>query len=490
MLDRSGTCGRRAFVAGGAASVVGLGARDGAVAHCGTRAQSTAAGGVESTVDGDWPMAQYDDRNTAHHPDATAPREEVAVHWKFEAGPSPQATPVVDGVVYAATDDGDLYALDAAGGTERWRFSVDDVLGSPTVVDDVIYVPSQEDEPRLYAIDVGTGEEVWRADMWGPTAGHAVERDGVVYVTGNAIKAFDAADGEELWSVGPEKTVLGDAMATPPAVAGDTVYVGSTVYEDDTDALYALAADTGTERWIHHADDSIEAAPVVADGTVYAGSWDGNVYALDATTGDERWRFDTGAKVWASPAVADGSVYVNSEDGTLYALDAADGTERWRFDLGEESLEPPSVADGVVFASGDDQPGYLYALDATDGTERWRFEVPRTEVATPVVADGRLYLGGGHKHVWALGPPEPTSTAGGDTPTAGDDTATGPTGDGGPFDDGGSDESSTGSTCRVMLPVLGRLACSLLGAVLLLLVALLVGLLGAIGLRNRDQDRR
>ena len=66
----------------------------------------------------------------------------------------------------------------------------------------------------------------------------------------------------------------------------------------------------------------MDSSPAVANGIVYAGSWDKNLYAIDAVTGKEQWRFATGDRVDSSPAVANGIVYIGSEDKNLYAVGA------------------------------------------------------------------------------------------------------------------------------------------------------------------------
>ena len=60
---------------------------------------------------------------------------------------------VVDGVVYVGSDDSTLRAIDASDGTEIWEFSgfSDNVFSSPTVVDGVVYVGSFDN--TLRAID-------------------------------------------------------------------------------------------------------------------------------------------------------------------------------------------------------------------------------------------------------------------------------------------------------------------------------------------------
>jgi outer membrane protein assembly factor BamB len=75
----------------------------------------------------------------------------------------------------------------------------------------------------------------------------------------------------------------------------------------------------------------------VSDGkTVFFGSEDHAVYALRADTGTQRWRTMTDGAVTSTPAVADGRVYATSRDGQLYCLDAADGRVLWRLQFGAD----------------------------------------------------------------------------------------------------------------------------------------------------------
>jgi outer membrane protein assembly factor BamB len=55
----------------------------------------------------------------------------------------------------------------------------------------------------------------------------------------------------------------------------------------------------------------------VANGLVYAASWDGTLYALDARTGALRWRH---ASIESTPTIADGVVYVSGDDHMFYAF--------------------------------------------------------------------------------------------------------------------------------------------------------------------------
>ena len=125
---------------------------------------------------------------------------------------------VVAGVVYAACDDGVLYALDAATGAERWRFEGSG-LGDVTAVGPLVYV---NDADVLRALDAATGQERWKAAVPGGTS--AVVDDGLLVIgTGDGfLLGLDAATGAERWRF----QVSTQGAAHSPALGDGIAYVG------------------------------------------------------------------------------------------------------------------------------------------------------------------------------------------------------------------------------------------------------------------------
>jgi outer membrane protein assembly factor BamB/Tol biopolymer transport system component len=302
---------------------------------------------------------------------------------------------VVDGSVYIGSDDGSLYALDAADGTERWRFAAGSaVSSSPAVTDGTVYVGSADG--TLFALDVQSGDEVWRSTGARDGASPAVT-DGVVY-TGSAdgsLYAIDATIGATIWS-----SPLGDIASRSPAVAEGLVVVGSA-----DSVVHAIEATTGKERWTFDARSGIISTPVIADGVVYDCAFEGDanaLYALDAASGTELWRFvtETGDSVFP-PIVDAGVVYAPSSDGHLYALDAADGSEHWRYRAGAGVISSPTLASSVIYLLDTEQS--LHAVNALDGTSLWRLDVGAGAEKGPAIADGMAYFGNWDGTIMAVG---------------------------------------------------------------------------------------
>jgi len=87
----------------------------------------------------------------------------------------------VSGVVYVGSDDGGIYALDAATGKVLWKTNTGGpVKSSPEVADGVVYVGS--DDGGVYALDAATGLVLLKTLTGAPVRSSPDATDGVVYV--------------------------------------------------------------------------------------------------------------------------------------------------------------------------------------------------------------------------------------------------------------------------------------------------------------------
>lgn len=256
----------------------------------------------------------------------------IALKWGYESGEIYTSSPAIEaGVVVFGSQDGHVYALDAATGRQRWRFrAAGRVYASPAIAGQAVYAADQAG--FVYAIALTSGRQLWR---------FATE--------GTRLNSAD-------W--GYDRTTV----QSSPAVVGGAVYVGAR-----DGFLYAINRTTGTERWRHdHRISWVNSSPAVSEGLVYAGSSDGRfIQAVDTATGQERWRAKAQSTVWASPAVDSVRLYVGEGDGTMYALDKRTGAELWRYRVGHRIFSSPLVHDGRLYFGSDD--GGVYAVNAARG---------------------------------------------------------------------------------------------------------------------------
>ncbi|MCK1796735.1 PQQ-binding-like beta-propeller repeat protein [Streptomyces sp. XM4193] len=241
---------------------------------------------------------------------------------------TPDAGPLVRGGVAYVCADGQLYALEARTGAERWRYPVGD--SSATGGAPVRLVPAE---------------------------------DGTVYVcAGSRVLCLDGASGAERWRFDAPAAFLSPPELAPgAAVSGGGVYV-----VDYLGTVYALDPVNGHDRWRVPTEARSSTEPVVvADGLVHVAS--GNaLYTIDAVPGSARYRFSAGSEIVGRPVATQGRVHFGSGDNCLYTLDAVAGTLRWKLETGGEITGTPLVAGGVLYACSRDR--CVYALDAAKGT--------------------------------------------------------------------------------------------------------------------------
>ncbi len=126
----------------------------------------------------------------------------------------------------------------------------------------------------------------------------------------------------------------------------------------------------------------------------------------------QKWHFNI--PYVSSPVVADGSVFIGSFAGWFYKIDAVTGLLQQKIFLGFQpkrtcpafgfastvtvARDPSTGLDAVYVAAPD---GYLYALDEATLVRNWRspIAVPSTKVndyfswSSPTVANGKIYVG-------------------------------------------------------------------------------------------------
>ena len=304
-----------------------------------------------------------------------APREFKRVKWTFPTGNRVVSSPVMSaGTIYFGSDDGNIYAVEAATGRQLWkRITKGPVPSTPAVSAGRVYVTSYDG--HLYALDAKTGAVRWKFATEGERRFEARNLHGWTPAKQTFFDPFDV-------------------YLSSPVVVGSSVFFGS-----GDGHLYAVDAGTGALRWKFATGDVVHSSPAYANGVLYFGSWDSYFYAVDAATGKEKWRFHAGEDPVAhnqvgfqgSAAVVNGVVYVGCRDSNVYALDAATGEEKWRFNnAGSWVISSPAVADGkVIFATSDS--ALFHMVDAATGKPIAKQQSKAYMFGSPVVA-GRVVL--------------------------------------------------------------------------------------------------
>ncbi|TDW97623.1 outer membrane protein assembly factor BamB family protein [Dinghuibacter silviterrae] len=296
--------------------------------------------------------------------------------------------------VFVGSDDGYVYAIDAATGLQRWKFATGGAIDhGPTVSNGTVFVGSTDG--YLYAINAANGSLLWKYDFYEPVYSYPTVTNGVVFMYGNAtMTALDAQTGAVKWQF-VTQDLKADVLDANPTVANGLVYFS--LFEGYA-SVVALNVATGNPVWTYY-NGSGYSNPAAVGGTVYAADQFCKIVAMDANTGAVKWRYYDGTfGSGTSPTVSGSKVFIAGYDNYMYAFDTASGSVLWKsgpYGGGTSGqFSSPVTYNGAVYAGNND--GAVYAFDMQTGNVLWTSTNPvgtLPSISEVTIAHGILYYG-------------------------------------------------------------------------------------------------
>jgi outer membrane protein assembly factor BamB len=315
--------------------------------------------------------------------------------WSDDMG-GPRGTPTVsDGLVYAVGTEGDVVAVDAATGKERWRRNLERDFGgsmmsiwkfseSPLVDGDRVIVTPGARNAALVALDKKTGKEIWRAAVpdLGPKGRDGAGYSSVVISKATGVKQYvqllgrglvgiRAEDGKFLW--GYNKVANDVANISTPIVLANWVFA-STGYQTGSAFVELSKAGDGIQaKELYFLDaktfQNHHGGFVLVGSQVYGGHGQGKGFPIcvELTTGKVLWGGDirNAGSGSAAVAYADGNLYFRYQNGVVVLIRATPTgyQEKGSFtipNVKNPSWSHPVIAGGRLYLREQDT---LYAYD-------------------------------------------------------------------------------------------------------------------------------
>ena len=306
--------------------------------------------------------------------------------------------PVGDGnLIYAASQDGKVVAIDPDNGKPRWKADLEvEISAGPGVGEGVLAVATKDG--FVITLDAASGAEQWRANAGGEILAQPLIKDDLVVVQtiDNRLIALARFDGGQRWEIEQTAPVLTMRGASSPMLVGSLVIAGF-----DNGRLAAINIETGDIEWdsmlalstgrsdLDRLAD-IDGAIAVVGQDVYAAGYQGRVASIAAESGQVLWSREISSHV--GMAADWNSVYTARDDGEVIALTRVNGAETWRNDdllRRDPSLPVPFHTTVVV----GDFEGYLHFFSSIDGKAVARLRQGKKAISSdPLVVANRLYV--------------------------------------------------------------------------------------------------
>ncbi|WP_267221039.1 outer membrane protein assembly factor BamB [Dyella silvae] len=317
-----------------------------------------------------------------------------------------------DGVLYAASTDGKLAAIDATSGKTLWSKSSRtqgwfgwgdkkraDVLyaGGPMVSGDLLVVGTLDG--HIYGINAKDGSPRWESVVNSEViSSPAISGNLVIARTQDGrLYGFDSATGERRWVYDQDIVPLLSLRGNGPLmVANGVVFYGS-----DGGKLVALRLDNGEKLWeqtlasgegrteIDRLSD-VDGGILLQGTTLYGAAYHGNLVAVDGPSGRPLWGrpFST----FTSIDVSNNAIYGVNDDSQVWAFDKNGGADMWKNDaLKYRWLTGPAVLGDYVVVG--DLEGYVHWLQTGDGALAARERLSKKPIrAQPLVVGDMVYV--------------------------------------------------------------------------------------------------
>lgn len=267
---------------------------------------------------------------------------------------------------------------------EKWTFKCKDAVeGAPAIVGGVVYLASFD--KQVYAIDLATGNEKWKSEKFGPFKASPAIRGTRLYIgdLDGHFYCLDIADGKKVWQFDTDGEIHAGAN-----FHGDNILVGS-----HDSSLYCLDPN-GKKLWSLQTDGPVNGSPSVIGDLTFVAGCDSILHVVDAKTGKDLGTIDLGGQAGATAAVLGDFAYVGTMSNQVVAINWKDKSKTWEFEAPKRQqpfYSSAAIANGIVVSCSRDKK--VYALDAKTGKELWNFATEGQVDASPVIVGERVYIG-------------------------------------------------------------------------------------------------
>ena len=310
-------------------------------------------------------------------------------------------TPVVDGgFVFAASDDGDVVAVNSTNGDLMWLTELEtSITGGVGAGDGIVMVGTEAAE--LVVLSQSDGQEVWRTRVSSEILSQP-KTDGdivVVQTVDGKLVAVDRENGLQRWTYETTLPALTLRGTSSPVLTSE----GTVVAGFSNGILVSVAAEDGGWSWEERVavpDGQYDIERVIdvdgdllLDGArILASSYQGNLMAFDTATGRIVWGME--ASSYHGMDQGFGNIYYSNDESHLVAVRDNSSDVVWQNEeLQYRDLTAPKTISNYVAVA--DFEGYLHLISQIDGRIIGRTRIDNDGVRSNlIVDDGSLIVYG------------------------------------------------------------------------------------------------
>ena len=298
----------------------------------------------------------------------------------------------INGISYTIDNNGYISAIDLDTGNKLWAYDLDmDVSSGLGLHDDRLFFGTNDGMYYAFSIskimkpysildnldfinilDDSTLKPDLEIQLKSEAASPAIGIDNLVFIKlddGDTV-AIDYIDKSIAWNYKGRNVSLSIKGSGAIASMNNNIYVPR-----DDGNLISLLASSGKLNWLVSISArsgrneleslrDIEITPIIDNGILYIGSYQGNLIAVDIYTGSLLW--SRPVSVMSNLSNDDQALYVSDYSGFIYGIDRYDGSIIWKYATSKNIVPTQTfVMDELVISFTTN--GYIIILNKQDG---------------------------------------------------------------------------------------------------------------------------
>lgn len=281
-------------------------------------------------------------------------------------------------ILYAASAEGEIWAVDPENGAVIWYQNIDEDIGAGVGGDQGnLYLITRD--AQLKAISRQDGTELWEQPL--PNEALASPQSNgrlvVVQTIDGKVLAFNTTGGDRAWQYDSDVPVLSMRAAASPLVGADMVLASLA-----NGKLMAISTESGQPVWQYEVGQpqgrtelerlvDVAGEPLILENAAMVVGYQGKLALVDLQSGQEIWsRKESSLQ---SPMIGSGNIFVAGANGDITAYRGSDRRELWVQDRLSWRQPTQPIVFGDYLLVGDYE-GYIHMLSLEDGSLQGQLE--------------------------------------------------------------------------------------------------------------------
>jgi len=256
---------------------------------------------------------------------------------------------------------------------------------------------------KYYALDLNNGELIWSKNNLAPFNSQIKIYKNKFFIVdfSNTLRCFSLEDGEELWNIATENSLIRSQKKLSMVIVNDLLYFNNSIGD-----ISAVDISKGELLWqlptqsslIYQAAFSLETSDIIADGrNLFFSNNKNQFFSIDLATGSFNWENKVNSSL--RPTIIGNYLFTVSAEGYLVILEKNTGNIIRVTDIFKgfkkkkrDKIEPVGFIVGLnnIYLSMNN--GRLFVIDIITGKTVSILKIDNEKISRPIFIDKNLFV--------------------------------------------------------------------------------------------------